>query len=104
MTIGGRVSTRRPFLRRGRRPLALAQRLRLAQVVEEQVDRRLGELAGPVARRSVERDVHALEAVALELVAQQVAQRLVEVRQHRVQRHVDGQHVGHPNRSTALAV
>ena len=65
----------------------------LAQVVEEDVHGRLGELPRPVARRGVEGDVDALEAVPLELAAQEVAQGLVQVGEHRVERHVDGQHV-----------
>jgi hypothetical protein len=62
---------------------------RLAQVVEEQVDRRARELARPLLRGRVERDADALEAVAAELAAQQLAQRLVEVGDRRVERDVD---------------
>src|SRR4051794_26649978 len=72
-------------------PVARAQAFRFAQVVEEHVDRRLGELPRPFARRRVERDLDTLEAVALEILAQQRAQGLVEVGQHGVERHVDGQ-------------
>jgi hypothetical protein len=53
----------------------------LAQVVEEEVDRRRGELGRPVAGGRVERDLHALEAVVLQLAAQQRPQRLIEIRQ-----------------------
>jgi len=74
-----------------RRRLRLAEVL--AQVVEEEVDRRRGELGRPVRRRGVERDLDALEPVALELATDERAQCLVEIRQRGVQGYVnDGRH------------
>jgi hypothetical protein len=77
-------------------PVRRAEVVRLAQVVEEQVDRRAGELARPVARGRVERHLDAVEAVPAELALEEHAQRLVQVGEHRVQRNVNDQR--HPSR------
>ena len=83
---------------------ALGAHARLAQVVEEEVDGRVRELARPLLRRRVEGDVDALEAVALELAPQQRPQCLVEVRDRGVQRYVDDQrHASRPYPSAGPA-
>ena len=61
MIIGGRIS--RCAVGAVLAPVGRAELVRLAQVVEEEVDRRARELARPVARRRVERDLDAVEAV-----------------------------------------
>ena len=84
---------------------ALGAQPGLAQVVEEEVDGRVRELARPLLRGRVEGDVDALEAVALELAAQERPQCLVEVRDRGVQRYVDDQrHVSRPYPSAAARV
>ena len=89
--------------RRAARPARRAVLLGLAHVVEEQVHGRRRELPGPFAGRRVERDLDALEAVALELALEHAAQRLVEVGEHRVERHLDGQHAPTLNRFDGVA-
>ena len=102
MTIGGGPSmplVADALLRPARRAVLLG----LAHVVEEQVHGRRRELPGPFAGRRVERDLDALEAVALELALEHAAQRLVEVGEHRVEGHLDGQHAPTLNRIEGVA-
>ena len=83
---------------------ALGAQPGLAQVVEEEVDGRVRQLARPLLRGRVEGHVDALEAVAPELAAQQRPQCLVKVRDRGVQRYVDDQrHVSRPYPSAAAA-
>ena len=67
MIIGGRPSNVRAVALMSRTHSLGRSVSRLAQVVEEEVDGGLGELAGPLPGGRVERDLDAVEAVPLEL-------------------------------------